>query len=80
MMTSPGAGCTMSEHMGVFGDGPKMATDVISADGQIISCIMCMKHFGVEEPEFISDTKSGNPEKNGTALVHDNGKSLSWQS
>ena len=79
MMTSPDVGCTMSKHMEVFRDCPKMATEVISADGQIVSCLMCMKHFGVEETELISDTKSGNPLWNGTALAHDNGKSLSCQ-
>lgn len=79
MMTSPDVGCTMSKHMEVFGDCPKMATEVISADSQTVSCLMCKKHFRVEESELISDTTSGNPLWNGTALAHDIGKSLNCQ-
>jgi predicted peroxiredoxin len=66
------------KHSETFSEAQKMATEIISAGGQILVCPMCMKHFGVEESELIAGAEIGNPEKTGAALFRDNGKTLTW--
>lgn len=66
------------KHSETFAEAQKMASEIISAGGQILVCPMCMKHFGVEDSELIVGAEIGNPEKTGAALFRDKGKTLTW--
>lgn len=61
-----------------FADHQKMLAELLNKGAVVISCPMCMKHYGVKEADLLPGIKVGNPELTGGALFKDNTKTLTW--
>jgi sulfur relay (sulfurtransferase) complex TusBCD TusD component (DsrE family) len=61
-----------------FAEHQKMLAELLKKGAVVISCPMCMKHYGVKEADLLPGIKVGNPELTGGALFKDNTKTLTW--
>lgn len=65
-------------HAKKYAAQQKTLSELLNNGAMVISCPMCMKHFGVKESDLLPGIKTGNPELTGGALFKDNTKTLTW--
>ena len=61
-----------------FAEQQKALGELMSKGATVLICLMCMKHYGIEEADLLQGLKVGNPELTGGALFKDNTKTLTW--
>ena len=61
-----------------YAEQQKAIASLLEAGAVILVCPMCMKHYGVNESDFLPGLKVGNPELTGSALFAENTKTLTW--
>ena len=55
-----------------------MLKESMAGGAQVISCPMCMKHYGIGDTSMLQGIKTGNPEMTGAALFKDDTRALTW--
>lgn len=61
-----------------FAQQQEELAELMGKGALVIACPMCMKHYGVAEPDLISGIQVGNPELTGGALFKDDTRTLTW--
>lgn len=62
----------------MFEKHQKVLNDLVDKGAKIISCPMCMKHYGVKVEDLIEGIQVGNPDLTGEALFQENTRTLTW--
>jgi sulfur relay (sulfurtransferase) complex TusBCD TusD component (DsrE family) len=61
-----------------YGEHQRALGDLVGKGAVVLTCAMCMKHYGVKESDLLPGLKVGNPELTGGALFRDNTRTLTW--
>jgi len=65
-------------HAEKYASEQKAIQELLAKGATVITCPMCMKHFGISEADLLEGAKVGNPDMTGAALFADGAKALSW--
>ncbi|MGZ8335001.1 MAG: DsrE family protein [Allosphingosinicella sp.] len=66
------------QSAGKLKEAQGMLKELMSGGAQVISCPMCMKHYGIGDTSMLQGIKTGNPEMTGAALFKDDTRTLTW--